>query len=75
MDFPAQLDFLKQHSTFARRWLSAHPDWERWLSEVRSTQVDRDQIFALLQPCEALLEQAQVDEAQFMSALRLARQR
>jgi len=75
MDFPAQLDFLKQHSTFARRWLSAHPDWEHWLSEVRSTQVDRDQIFALLQPCEALLEQAQVDEAQFMSALRLARQR
>ncbi|MBT8635582.1 bifunctional [glutamate--ammonia ligase]-adenylyl-L-tyrosine phosphorylase/[glutamate--ammonia-ligase] adenylyltransferase [Polynucleobacter paneuropaeus] len=74
-DFPVQLDFLKQHSTFTRRWLSAHPDWEQWLSEVGATQVDQGKIFALLEPCQELLRKAQVDEAQFMSELRLARQR
>ncbi|QWD39587.1 bifunctional [glutamate--ammonia ligase]-adenylyl-L-tyrosine phosphorylase/[glutamate--ammonia-ligase] adenylyltransferase [Polynucleobacter paneuropaeus] len=74
-DFPVQLDFLKQHSTFTRRWLSAHPDWEQWLSEVCAIQVDQGKIFALLEPCQELLRKAQVDEAQFMSELRLARQR
>ena len=74
-DFPVQLDFLKQHSTFTRRWLSAHPDWEQWLSEVGATQVDQGKIFALLEPCQELLQKAQIDEAQFMSELRLARQR
>ena len=74
-DFPVQLDFLKQHSTFTRRWLSAHPDWEQWLSEVCAIQVDQGKIFALLEPCQELLQKAQIDEAQFMSELRLARQR
>ena len=74
-DFQAQLDFLKKHSTFAGRWLSAHPDWELWLGEVGPIQVDEDQILALLKPCQELLKKEQVDEAQFMNELRLVRQR
>ncbi|MBT8530307.1 bifunctional [glutamate--ammonia ligase]-adenylyl-L-tyrosine phosphorylase/[glutamate--ammonia-ligase] adenylyltransferase [Polynucleobacter paneuropaeus] len=74
-DFQDQLKFLKKHSTFAGRWLSAHPEWELWLGEVGATQVDEDKILALLKPCRELLKKEQVDEAQFMSELRLVRQR
>jgi hypothetical protein len=30
-DSAAQIEFLKQHSSYAQRWLNSRPEWEDWL--------------------------------------------
>ncbi len=74
-DFSAQIDFLKQHSTYAQRWLNARPDWEDWLKLKGTQKIDVDGILELLSPCRAALHKKDQDEVQFMADLRLARQR
>lgn len=74
-DFIAQIDFLKQHSTYAQRWLNARPDWEDWLKLKGAQNIDVDGILELLSPCQTALHKKDQDEAQFMADLRLARQR
>ncbi len=74
-DFSGQIDFLKQHSTYAQRWLNARPDWEDWLKQKGAQTIDIDGILELLSPCQAAILAKGQDEAQFMADLRLARQR
>ncbi len=74
-DFSGQIDFLKQHSTYAQRWLNARPDWEDWLKQKGAQNIDIDGILELLSPCQAAIFAKSQDEAQFMADLRLARQR
>ena len=74
-DFSGQIDFLKQHSTYAQRWLNARPDWEDWLKQKGAQNIDIDGILELLSPCQAAILAKGQDEAQFMADLRLARQR
>jgi glutamate-ammonia-ligase adenylyltransferase len=73
--FPSQIAFLKQHSTYAQRWLNAHPEWEEWLKLQSGQKVDIQGIRGLLNSCQAALLAPDQDEAQFMADLRLARQR
>ena len=74
-DFSRQITFLEQHSTYARRWLNARPDWVEWLRSYGQKKVDLQGIQDLLKN-SGVAEQASVlDEAQFMANLRLARQR
>ena len=74
-DFSRQITFLEQHSTYARRWLNARPDWVEWLRSYGQKKVDLQGIQDLLKN-SGVTEQASVlDEAQFMANLRLARQR
>ena len=74
-DFVAQIEFLKQHSSYAQRWLNSHPDWVDWLRTQGAQKVDVIGIEDLLSPCRDALAAPEQDEAQFMTDLRLARQR
>ncbi len=74
-DFAGQVEFLKQHSSYAQRWLNSRPEWLGWLSLVAPQKVDIDGIRLLLSPCQEALASSERDEAQFMADLRLARQR
>ncbi|OYY18448.1 MAG: bifunctional glutamine synthetase adenylyltransferase/deadenyltransferase [Polynucleobacter sp. 24-46-87] len=74
-DFAAQIEFLKQHSSYAQRWLHSRPEWVDWLRLQGSRKVDVAGIRGLLTPCEDALAGSEQDEVQFMADLRLARQR
>ncbi|MBP7943282.1 MAG: bifunctional [glutamate--ammonia ligase]-adenylyl-L-tyrosine phosphorylase/[glutamate--ammonia-ligase] adenylyltransferase, partial [Polynucleobacter sp.] len=74
-EFAAQIEFLKQHSSYAQRWLNSHPEWEDWLQSQAAFKVDVSGIRGLLSPCQDALALPEQDEAQFMADLRLARQR
>jgi glutamate-ammonia-ligase adenylyltransferase len=74
-DFSRQIDFLEQHSTYARRWLSAHPDWLEWLRIQGQKKVDLQSIKALLKDCGVDERADAQDEGLWMANLRLARQR
>ena len=74
-DFAAQIEFLKQRSSYAQRWLNSHPEWVDWLQFQVSLKVDVAGIRGLLRPCQVALAVPEQDEAQFMADLRLARQR
>ena len=73
--FPVQIEFLKQHSSYAQRWLHSRPEWLEWLRLQGSRKVDVAGIKDLLTPCQDVLASPDQDEAQFMADLRLARQR
>ncbi len=75
MDFPTQIEFLKQHSTYAQRWLNARPDWIDWLNIKSSQEINLFGIQELLSPCRLAVGAAGHDEVRFMADLRLARQR
>jgi glutamate-ammonia-ligase adenylyltransferase len=74
-DFAGQIEFLKQHSSYAQRWLNSRPDWLDWLSLQGPQKVDINGIKDLLSPCQEALASLERDETQFMADLRLARQR
>ena len=74
-DFADRIEYLKQHSSFAQRWLNSRPEWLDWLSVQGPQKVDMDGIRRLLDPCREVLDSSEQDEAQFMADLRLARQR
>lgn len=74
-DFAGQIQFLKQHSSYAQRWLNSRPEWADWLQSQGTQKVDVDGIRGLLSACQAALAVPEQDEAQFMADLRLARQR
>jgi glutamate-ammonia-ligase adenylyltransferase len=74
-DFSRQIDFLEQHSTYARRWLSAHPEWLEWLSIQGQKKVDIQGVEDLLKDCSLVCQVDGQDEALWMANLRLARQR
>ena len=74
-DSAAQIEFLKQHSSYAQRWLNSRPEWEDWLQSQATLKVDVAGIRGLLRPCQEALAMPEQDEAQFMADLRLARQR
>ena len=74
-DFSGQIEFLKQHSSYAQRWLNSHPEWLDWLRLQGSQTVNIDGIRDLLSACQEALAISEQDEAQFMADLRLARQR
>jgi len=74
-DFSRQIDFLEQHSTYARRWLVAHPEWLEWLRIQGQKKVDLEGIQRLMDDCLVGQQAEERDEALWMSNLRLARQR
>ena len=74
-DFSRQIAFLEQHSTYAQRWLNAHPEWLDWLKTCGRQKVDFQGAQDLLKTCGLNQQGAVLDEAQFMANLRLARQR
>ena len=74
-DFSQQIDFLQRHSTYARRWLSARPEWVEWLAIQGQKKVDLQGIRNLLDECQAIPASNEQDEAEWMANLRLARQR
>lgn len=73
--FSQQIALLEQHSTYARRWLAAQPQWVDWLAVQCGKKVDLQGIRELLEPCYLDSSGQNQDEAQFMANLRLARQR
>ena len=74
-DFSKQIAFLEQHSNYARRWLSAKPEWRGWLQSVGPHAITLEEIQGLLESCKIDSLTAGQDEAHFMADLRLARQR
>ena len=74
-DFSRQIDFLQQHSTYARRWLIARPEWLDWLRIQGQKKVDIEGIRTLLKDCGVQCQADSQDEALWMANLRLARQR
>jgi glutamate-ammonia-ligase adenylyltransferase len=74
-EFSRQIAFLEQHSTYARRWLNARPEWVDWLHAQGSKKLSPEGIQDLLSAREIDGLAASQDEAQFMAHLRLARQR
>lgn len=74
-DFSQQIDFLERHSTYARRWLSAHPEWIEWLAIQGQKKLDLQGIRNLLDECQVIPASNERDEAEWMANLRLARQR
>jgi len=74
-DFATQIEFLKQHSSYAQRWLNSRPEWEDWLEHQANSKVDVEGIRGLLKPCQEAFADPEQNEAQFMADLRLARQR
>ncbi|MBU3556174.1 bifunctional [glutamate--ammonia ligase]-adenylyl-L-tyrosine phosphorylase/[glutamate--ammonia-ligase] adenylyltransferase [Polynucleobacter sp. Ross1-W9] len=74
-DFSRQIDFLQQHSTYARRWLNARPEWLEWLRTQGQKKVDIQGIRDLLKDCGVECLTDDQDEALWMANLRLARQR
>ncbi|QWD61174.1 bifunctional [glutamate--ammonia ligase]-adenylyl-L-tyrosine phosphorylase/[glutamate--ammonia-ligase] adenylyltransferase [Polynucleobacter sp. MWH-UH35A] len=73
--FPQQINFLERHSTYARRWLAAHPEWLEWLHIQGQKKVDLQGIRELLEECRIGPSSSEQDEAEWMASLRLARQR
>ena len=73
-EFSRQIEFLEQHSNYARRWLHAKPQWREWLRVHGHEKVDLPKIKGLLEACKTDIANAANDEAQFMADLRLARQ-
>ena len=73
--FTDQIDFLRQHSEYAKRWLLARPLWEEWLYACSGREIDLDGIRELLASACALVGKVGADEREFMAQLRLARQR
>ncbi|MBU3565119.1 bifunctional [glutamate--ammonia ligase]-adenylyl-L-tyrosine phosphorylase/[glutamate--ammonia-ligase] adenylyltransferase [Polynucleobacter sp. MWH-HuK1] len=74
-DFSRQIDFLEQHSTYARRWLIAHPEWVEWLGIQGQKKIDLQGIQNLLGGYQLTSASNEQDEAEWMANLRLARQR
>ena len=74
-DFSRQIDFLEQHSTYARRWLIARPEWVEWLGIQGQKKIDLQGIQNLLSECQVTPASNEQDEAEWMANLRLARQR
>ena len=74
-DFSRQIAFLEQHSTYARRWLSARPEWLEWLRNCGQKKIEPQDIKELLLASRVHQDAGAVDDAQFMADLRLARQR
>ena len=74
-DFSRQIDFLERHSTYARRWLSARPEWVEWLRIQGQKKLDLQGIRSLLGECRVIPVSSEQDEAEWMANLRLARQR
>lgn len=74
-DFSRQIACLKQHSTYARRWLAAQPSWVDWLATQSHKKVDLKGIQELFELCHLGSGELEQDEVQFMANLRLARQR
>ncbi|MBU3579280.1 bifunctional [glutamate--ammonia ligase]-adenylyl-L-tyrosine phosphorylase/[glutamate--ammonia-ligase] adenylyltransferase [Polynucleobacter sp. 73C-SIWE] len=74
-EFSRQIAFLEQHSTYARRWLNAHPEWIDWLRSCGQTKVDLQGIQDLLKTSGISRQGLGLEEPQFMANLRLARQR
>ena len=74
-DFSRQIDFLERHSTYARRWLTARPEWREWLRTQGQKKVDIQGIRSLLKDCSVDCQADNQDEALWMANLRLARQR
>jgi glutamate-ammonia-ligase adenylyltransferase len=74
-DFSQQIEFLQEHSNYARRWLSAHPEWIEWLRVCGLQKIDIQGIQDLLTACKVSSDRQIQDEAEFMANLRLARQR
>ena len=74
-DFSQQIEFLQEHSTYARRWLSARPEWVEWLRVCGPQKIDIQGIEDLLAGCKVSSDRQVQDEAEFMANLRLARQR
>ena len=74
-DFSQQIDLLERHSTYARRWLSARPEWVEWLRIQGQKKVDLQGIRDLLGECRVGQAPHEQDEAEWMANLRLARQR
>ena len=73
--FAKQIAFLEQHSNYARRWLSAKPEWRSWLQSMGSQEITLAGIQGLLQSCMVYGLEVEQDEAKFMTDLRLARQK
>ena len=74
-DFSQQIEFLQEHSTYARRWLSARPEWLEWLRVCGLQKIDIQGVEDLLAACKVSPDRQVQDEAEFMANLRLARQR
>lgn len=74
-DFSRQIAFLEQHSTYARRWLSARPEWVEWLRSCGQKKIEPQEIKSLLLGSRTSRDAGRADDAQFMAELRLARQR
>ena len=74
-EFSRQIEFLEQHSNYARRWLHAKPEWRDWLKAYGQQKIDLPAIQGLLEACKIESLSADHDEAQLMADLRLARQR
>ncbi len=74
-DFSQQIDFLRQHSTYARRWLSARPEWLEWLRIQGQKKVDVQGIKELLKDCGVGYQVDELDESLWMANIRMARQR
>jgi glutamate-ammonia-ligase adenylyltransferase len=74
-EFSRQIAFLEQHSTYARRWLNARPEWIDWLRSCGHKKVDLQGIQDLLKTSGIFQQGSGLPEAQFMANLRLARQR
>ena len=74
-DFSRQIDFLERHSTYARRWLSARPEWLEWLSIQGPKRIDVQGIRQLLAECRIGSSSGEQNEVEWMANLRLARQR
>lgn len=74
-DFSRQIAFLEQHSTYARRWLSARPEWVEWLRTYGQKKIEPQEIKDLLLASRVPQDAGGADDAQFMADLRLARQR
>jgi len=74
-EFSQQIAFLEQHSTYARRWLNARPEWVDWLRSCGQKKVDLQGIQDFLKTSGISQQESGLDEAQFMANLRLARQR
>ncbi len=74
-NFSRQIEVLREHSTYAQRWLNARPEWVGWLEAQGGQVIDLEGIQRLLSPCESMIAGYTQDDAQFMANLRLARQR
>ena len=63
--FAKQIAFLEQHSNYARRWLSAKPEWRSWLQSMGPREITLAGIQGLLESCKVDGLEVEQDEAQF----------